>query len=158
MFYYTEPKYVKMAEEIKEWYDGIVEKSETYKDRYKNFFKELPKIAGNSITKKAIAINILYAYRTDRQEFDHWKKPVDINLVLQDFKITRTMLKRKEDLDLIFMSMEDEITYCVDTKTGELIYDGFIGETATDEIREDFRKHGLELDDRGNVIHSKHRR
>lgn len=153
MHYYTEPKYVKMAEEIKKWYDGIIEKSETYKDRYKNFFTELPKVAGNSITKKAIAINILYACRTDSTEFN---PTLDINLMLQDFKIVRTMLKRKHDLDLIFMSMEDEIMYCVNPKTGELTYDGFLGEIVTDEIREDFRKYGLELDDRGNVIRSKH--
>lgn len=156
MLYYTEPKYVKMAEEIKKWYDGITESSETYKDCYKKFFTELPKVAGNSITKKAIAINILYTYRTDSTEFNHWKTPVDINLILQDFKIVRTMLKRKQDLDLIFMSMKDEIMYCVNPKTGELTYDGFLGEIVTDTIREDFRKHGLELDDRGNVIRSNH--
>ena len=153
MHYYTEPKYVKMAEEIKEWYDGIIEKSGTYKDRYKNFFTELPKVTGNSITKKAIAINILYTCRTDSTEFN---PTLDINLMLQDFKIVRTMLKRKQDLDLIFMSMEDEIMYCVNPKTGELTYDGFLGEVVTDAIKEDFRKHGLELDDRGNVIRSNH--
>ena len=155
MFYYTEPKYVRMAEEIKEWYDGIVEKSETYKDRYKNFFTELPKVAGNSITKKAIAINILYACRTDSTVFN---PTLDINLMLQDFKIVRTMLKRKQDPDLIFMSMEDEIMYCVNPKTGELTYDGFLGEIVTDAIKEDFRKHGLELDDDGNCTKIKNKK
>lgn len=149
---YVEPKYIKMSDDIIRWYNSLIEKSKTKEELFKNFFTELPSIAGNSITKKAMAINI-----TTRIE--PWLLKAIRDDALDQFKRVRKIISSRKPYGIYYADMyETDTVYLIDQKSGYMKCYEYLGSYANDDIRERFKKDGLELDARGNITNLKHRK
>lgn len=144
MFHYTEPKYIKMADEVVEWFNSLIDKSSTMEELYRNFFIDLPAFSGKSITKKAMAINV--AIRVVP-----WNFKTTRNEVLDQFKLVRKIVSCGKPYSLYYIDMyANDITYILDQKTGYMKCYAYHCSAPPDDIKERFKKDGLLLDDDGN--------
>lgn len=152
MFHYTEPKYIKMADEVVEWFNSLIDKSSTMEELYRNFFIDLPAFSGKSITKKAMAINI-----TTRNV--PWNFKTTRNEVLDQFKLVRKIVSCGKPYYLYYIDIyANDITYILDQKTGYMKCYAYHCSEPPDDIKERFKTDGLLLDDNGNCTKIKNKK